>query len=263
MIKRWIVSGGLIVLLGCTYPIQANDSSEISIFKAAALDFFTQYAPDGEILRSSITLFDNKKHTVGGARANLLPKVLKETLFSSTTYNPFKAAYEVLYTPDTLKQMQSCPFVGAEFDLDNNHKTQEWYIATSTVGCVKSQPYINGITSHNWILQKTEKGIFRVLMESDEGLFIAKLTNKNNLYRPIEAFHVTMRFNPSSKVGCGAVRIDWTYNPTKQQYQMGKTRLYQYNCPSAGGNPANIQRLTNRIKGEIDPWMNKNLKAFR
>ncbi|WP_162596675.1 hypothetical protein, partial [Thiofilum flexile] len=235
------MSGGLIVLLGCTYPIQANDSNEISIFKAAALDFLTQYAPNGKILDSSVTLSDNQEHTIDQVSVkNPLPEALKKALFSPSTPNPFKTAYTVFYTPTAFKQLQSCPFVGIEFDLDNNRKTQEWYIATPTVGCVKSQPYIDGGTSHNWILQKTEKGLFRVIMESDSSIYSYKADLKRSIYKPLSTLHHVMRFNPSSKLGCGAVLINWSYNPTKQQYQMGKTYLQQSNCPSPG---TNIQRL--------------------
>ncbi|WP_020559337.1 hypothetical protein [Thiofilum flexile] len=261
MIKQWIIGGGLIVLLGCTYPIQANDSNEISIFKAGAIIFSTFYNPDGKGIEVRATLADQEDHTVGEIRVTtLLPSIIKQNLFSPTTLNPFKSAYAVFYTPTAFKQLQRCPFMGIEFDLDNNRKTQEWYIATSTVGCVKNQSYIDGATGHNWILQKTETGLFRVLMESESPLYSNKANSKKGSYKPLDTFHHVMRFNPGSKLGCGAVRIDWTYNPTKQQYQMGKTYLQQSNCPSPG---TNIQRLMTRIKGEIDPWMNKNLKAFR
>lgn len=254
---------GLIALLGSTYVVQAGNINEVSVFKAASLIFSTFYNPDGKGVEIRATLANQKDQTIGEVKTTvLLPTSLKRQLFFPTTSNPFKAVYAVLYTPAALKKLQNCPFVGIEFDLDSNRKTREWYISTSTVGCVKNQSYIDGGMGHNWILQKTEKGQFRVLMESDSTLHVAKLNNKKSLYKPLETLHVVMRFSPSSKLGCGAISVDWTYSSTKQQYQIGKTYLQQANCPEIQG-VANNQRLMARIKAEIDPWMNKTLKAFR
>lgn len=261
MTNQWIVGGWVVLGLWNSCPVQADDGA---IFQAASLDFLTQYASNGKILDSSITLSDEQEHTTGVVVANTLSPSLKKSLFLPTTLNPFKDAYAVLYAPTAFKQLQNCSFVGIEFDLDNNHKTKEWYIATSATGCIKEQPYIDGGSSHNWILQQTEKKQFRVLMESDDGLCVDKLNNKQDRYKPLETLHAVMRFKPSSTLGCGEVRVYWVFNLAKNQYQWTKTQIVQANCPInyEHHGDANYQKLISRLKREIEPWVDGTLEKF-
>lgn len=244
--------------------------SENIVLSAPSLNFFTQYS-NGKITQSNITIYNKKRVVQSNVEINLslpIPNYIKQALFSSATHNPFKRAYATFYTPTNFKQLKACPFTGIDFNLDNNLKTEEWYITTPATFCIKDQPdlsYSNSVT-HNWIIQRDEKGKFRILMESDDTLTV-DLATPQSLYKPLNTTHNVMRFIPKSPLGCGDVYMKWRYNNTKKQYQYityysgtaGCDRTLHYELNDVVGNKKALV-VVNKV---VIPWIKNNLPAFR
>jgi hypothetical protein len=212
----------------------------------------------------------NKKRETQGRYTieSALPFDIKQALFSPRTQNPFKQAYATFYTAANFKQLQTCSFIGANFNLDNNLKTEEWYVATSATRCIKDQPdfwYSNSIT-HNWIIQRDEAGKFRILMESDDSLTVEPLTPQSP-YKPLSTTHHVMRFMPQSALGCGDAPLTWHYNNTKKQYQYtfyaarvtGCERKFSFEIMSDSG----AKKAKAAVRQVVIPWIKNNLPAFR
>ncbi len=153
---------------------------------------------------------------------------LKKQLFSSKTNNPFKVIYSDIYRPENIRKIRKltqkkCPFHGLKLiDLDNNPKTTEWLIISSEQ-CLYDQDkpvkglqytsddYYSGSTGqHNWILQKDTKGQYRVIVESDNSIWIY---GKDSRYKTntLETTLLLGRINRTNKTLCGAAEIIWQY----------------------------------------------------
>ncbi|WP_026221011.1 hypothetical protein [Thiofilum flexile] len=257
------------ISLLASLPTLVGAATEDPLLKALSLKFLTQYF-DGKITRSSISIYNKRNDLQDNIEINLaipLPADIKQALFSPSTQNPFKKAYATFYTPTNFKQLKTCPFTGIDFNIDNNLKTEEWYITTPATGCIKDQHDIDGITSHNWIIQRDEVGKFRVLMESDKSLVIDLVTPQSP-YKPLSTYHSIQRFMPKSTLECGDAYIKWRYNNTKKQYQ------YVFKKISIG-NPCNgdlafestddlgLKKAVAAIEKIVNPWVKNNLPAFR
>ncbi|WP_020559509.1 hypothetical protein [Thiofilum flexile] len=198
-----------------------------------------------------------------------LPTIVKKDLFYPTTYNPFKVAYSYLYTSNNLGKLKSCPFVGIPFELDNNPKTQEWFIATSLYGCLNGQASGNGVDAHLWILQKDSQNKSRVLMESDGTLSITKTPQDKGGYRQIRTEHYVTRFAPQDKLGCGRVLLKWGYNG-KQYKILEQGATVSVDCDgdrydenlSKAENAQRKRQTATQVKAVVDRWL-PTLKAFR
>ncbi|WP_020559342.1 hypothetical protein [Thiofilum flexile] len=259
----------LIINLLVIFPAIGSTASEDPI-DAPAFSFFTQYSGD-KIIDASISIYDKKnkpKESIGINLTVPLPANIKQALFSPNTQNPFKKAYAVFYNSNNFKQLKTCPFIGINFNIDNNLKTEEWYITTPATGCIKDQPdlsYSNSVT-HNWILQQDEKGSFKILMESDDALMI-DLATPQSTYKPLDTIHNVMRFMPKSTLGCGDVYIKWRYNNTKKQYQYifynpriaGCDQKFSYEIVTDLG----AKKAITAVNKVILPWVKNNLPAFR
>lgn len=237
------------------------------ILNAPSLHFFTQYTSDGVIMSSTITTYNKKRESQGDYTIEAgLPDDIRQALFSPATQNPFKKAYATFYTPANFKQLQRCQFIGSDFNIDNNPKTEEWYVATSATSCIKDQSYIDGGTSHNWIIQRDEKGKFKILMESDDSLTIDFATAQSS-YKPLNTIHNVMRFMPKSTLGCGDVYMKWRYNHAKKQYQ------YTFYNPRIAGcdqkfsyeivTDPEAKKAIAAVNKVVIPWVKNNLPAFR
>ncbi|WP_020559511.1 hypothetical protein [Thiofilum flexile] len=266
--KKYLKASVLVDLLA-SLPIMAGAATEDPILTASSLNFFTQYF-DGKITSASITVYNKKKETLHDIDIKLdipLPANIKQAIFSPNTQNPFKKAYATFYTPANFKQLKTCPFTGIDFNIDNNLKTEEWYITTPAAGCIKGQRDIDGVTSHNWIIQRDEVGKFRVLMESDKSLTIDPVTSQSP-YKPLSTYHSIQRFMPKSTLECGDAYIKWRYNNTKKQYQYFFKKI-------SIGNPCNgdlafestddlgLKKAVAAIEKIVNPWIKNNLPAFR
>lgn len=260
--KTYIFVGLLAAL-----PTLGMAASNDPIDTAPALSFFTQYNDSGAITRSLITVYNKKRESQGDYTIESgVPTDIQRALFSPTTQNPFKKAYATFYSPTNFKQLQRCQFIGADFNLDNNPKTEEWYISISATGCIKDQPYIDGGTSHNWITQRNEKGQFKVLMESDDSLMIDLVTSQSP-YKPLNTIHNVMRFMPKSPLGCGDIYMKWRYNNTKKQYQYtfynprhaGCDQKFSYETVTDPG----AKKAIAAVNKVVTPWVKNNLPAFR
>lgn len=257
-----------VLICGFTALLPLNVvAADDPIFNAPSLNFFTQYDGDGVITRSSITLYSKKRETQGRYTIeSALPLDIKQALFSPHTQNPFKKAYATFYTAANFKQLQTCSLIGANFNLDNNLKTEEWYVATSATGCIKEQAHIDGGTSHNWIIQRDEQGQFRIVMESYGSLTVEPATQQSP-YKPLSTTHHVMRFMPQSALGCGDVYIKWRYNKAKQQYQhtfynpriAGCSQKFSYEIVTDPGAKKAIAAVNQIVRH----WIKNNLPAFR
>ncbi|WP_020560966.1 hypothetical protein [Thiofilum flexile] len=265
-----ILMVGILVGFFAISPILSVAASTANdpIDTAPALSFFTQYTESGIITRSIITAYDKKRDSQGDYSVeSKIPADIKKALFSPTTQNPFKKAYATFYTSISFKQLQKCHFTGADFNLDNNPKTEEWYISTSATGCIEDQSYIDGGTSHNWIIQRNEASKFKVLMESDRTLRVNPITTQST-YRPLGTYHNIQRFMPKSTLGCGDVYLEWRYNNTKKQYQYVLKNI-SIGSPCNGDlafettSDPSYKKAVAAIEKIVNPWVKNNLPAFR
>ncbi|WP_020558594.1 hypothetical protein [Thiofilum flexile] len=215
------------------------------------------------------TLYKSLNSTIGTVEIDQLPNIVKQNLFRSTTYNPFKAAYAYLYTSSNLEKLKSCSFVGVPFELDNNSKTQEWFISTSLYGCLKGQVRGDGGGIHSWVLQQDSQNKSRVLMESDGPLSITKTPQDKAGYRQMRTEHYVIRFAPQEKIGCGKVLLKWGYNG-KQYKILEQGPIFSADCPgdwysadlSKEENAQRKHQAATQVKAAVNRWL-PTLKAFR
>ena len=193
--------------------------------------YFNNVKGDG----SSVLIWQKEDTTVPETLRDMLkpiPSILKHQLFAKETDNPFKPVFANFYTKASQKKFQLCDFVGIQFELDDNNKTKEWYIAAAAEVCIYGDNAIRRVYAggssdiHSWIVQQDNMGKYRVLMESEGTISIGN--NRNMGYREIKRSYIYNKHvyrkrnkqNPSSV--CGSGTLKWQY----QNGQYLPTEMY-------------------------------------
>jgi hypothetical protein len=255
-----------ILFMICFHRVQAQQSSVLS---ASGYLFSSHVSTEPNSISGEVILYKDLVNSIGQIDMRQLPSTVKQSIFLPTTYNPFKPAYAYLYIASTLAKLKNCQFIGIQFELDDNPKTQEWFISMPLYGCLNGQASGNGGDAHLWITQKDSQNKTRVLMEADGALSLVKTPQDKFGYRQIRTEHYVTRFAPQNPLGCGRVAMKWIYQGKQYKIlQQGPT--FSVDCDgdrynenlSEAENAQRKRRAAQQVKAVVERWL-PTLKAFR
>jgi len=147
---------------------------------------------------------------------------LKKHLLSSKTKNPFKVVYSDIYSSYNSQKLEKCSFYALKLDLDNNPNTNEWIISAYLESCLYGysyeadrqgsfKNYYYSDNPHNWILQKDTQGQYRVILESDDPIYMMNRHDPNYNTNALSTKMFLGKINRNNKTLCGAAEISWQY----------------------------------------------------
>lgn len=177
---------------------------------------------------------------------------LAAPIWAPATENPFRHLYPDVYRRFATGHYDDCEFTGVQFELDDNPLTKEWNIVFEGELCTYGQNVLSKtpdtVQVHGWVVQRTEQGDYRILMENNDILFI-KIQNTQYGYKSMETLvrvpylhreayqkEMALPFNERKQLTtphCGRGLVHWEYQGS--QYQPVRLRY-------AGGCSAHYQR---------------------
>ena len=223
---------------------------------------------------SSILLWRNKNGSSEDFDNILkpVPNSLKYQLFAKKTVNPFRSVFADFYTKASQKKFQLCDFVGIQFELDDNKKTKEWYIAAAAEVCIYGDNAIRRVYAggssdiHSWILQQDNRGRYRVLIESEGTISIGN--NRNMGYREIKESYIYNKHvyrkrnkqNPASV--CGGGTLKWQYQndqylPVKMYPSINSCSRYYDDFLSPETKAEFDARMAQLVSQNVLNWLEK------
>ena len=180
--------------------------------------------------RGTITVYPaSGKGSVADLDMLYFPQHILDRIISSQTSNAFRKVYPQIYQAQHLEKLRKCPFLGTQFELDNDASTSEWLATISIPLCLRLEKRGVDSNPHMWIVQKQADNTWRVLMESDSSISVI---NSSQNDRPAYKHLKTWLYNRRSWLGhennCGGARIVWKYQD--EQYHPIELHYQTHDC---------------------------------
>lgn len=266
-----VVLGWLLVSTG----MAADNAQELLGQSWYQAGFVTRFPPERPGLppaSGDVTLYANKADTEGKrleAVFKPIPKELAAALAAKTTSNPFRGQFADLYSADNLSKRQQCTVLGVPFALDDKKASKEWVVSFSAEQCLHyddAEKLRSGDTEpHQWIVQKTANGQYRVLAEGDGSVYVTN-HQKEQGYKEISTRLLVKRAFPENELQCGGAELTWRYR--NNAYYLADTEYMAQDCqplyfPGLTGEAWQnaYDEYERRVKVLVDEWVGNLKKA--
>lgn len=263
----------LLLVAGCCYSVSSRAETDTpavklgsSWYKAA---FETRFPPQGASLppaNGSAVLYKNKADLAGEAHTDIYKPIAKElrtALAAPRTANPFRTQFPDLYTAANLAKRDDCAMISVPVEVDDKSATKEWVVAFSATQCLDADPSAvlraGDSTPHQWVLQKTAAGKYRVLAEGDGQVYITN-HQKEQGYKEIRTNLLIKRILPDNALQCGGAEFTWRYR--NNGYALADTDIMAQDCeplyfPELTGEAWQkaYDKYAARVKTLVEQWL--------